>query len=190
MMILMKIIPIRIVPYTQTLGESCLVACFLMLLGVYRGLKFNSSLEQELCFEGLRQSKEYYIVGIAKSLYRKFNFPFLICADNKWFAKKIKGCLKEKNILVFHQKINPELIDTTLLEKGKMPIVCIDSYWIGTNYHAPHFIIIEKKLKKYAIIDPWFGRRRYLSREQFSKAIISLKTRRLKYCPLIIALQN
>ena len=178
----------KIIPYSQTLGEGCLAACFLMLLRTYRGIEFNSSLEQDLCFDGLKRCKEYYAVGIIQEISRRYKPRLSIYVDNRWFTNKLENQIREENVSFGQQKIHLSLIDN-LLARNEMPIVYIDGYWTGKNYHTPHFIIIGKKRKKYAIIDPWVGKTKYLSREQLAEAITSLRDH-LKYCPLIIVFNS
>lgn len=177
----------RLNPYKQSFTHSCLVACFLMLLYIRKGVRIEEKLEQEVYLEGTKRTNRLYVVGITKEISKRFKAEIEIFVDNKYFTEVLKEFFTgQKDISVYQQKITLNF----LLKLLKVtPLVChVDIYSLGERFHQSHFILLERiSGKKIVVIDPACGKRRYFSLMKLEEAIISFK-RHLKMCPLLFSL--
>lgn len=176
-----------IVPYKQSLGHSCLVACFLMVLKLQNNISFSEADEQRIALNGSKRIYPFYVVGVPMEIAKEYKKKICVVVDNRYFTKILQDAfLKEKNIRVLHKPITLGLIKN-LLEK--QPLIChIDDNILGDYSHASHFIVLEKATENTVfIVDPWSGERKRISNDTLVRAIRDLKTH-MKMCPLIFSI--
>ena len=174
----------KIIPYKQSLSQSCLVACFLMLLKGRYGIKFTSRDEEKITIRSMQRKYSFYVAGVPKEIAKAYKKKIKLTVDNKYFTKVVtKAIGDEKNIRTYHQKITMDYIKRIVKEN---PVIChVDDHYLGDYSHASHFVIIEKTTnKKIKIIDPWTGKRRVVSAKRIEDSITSLK-KHVKMCPLV-----
>ncbi len=172
--------------YKQSLSNSCLATCLLIVQREKYNTKFSANDEKKITLEGSSRKYPSYVAGIAKEFMKKYKRKLKIIADNKYFAKVLKKSIQDKRAKVENQKITLKCIESQL-KHG--PVIChIDDHFLGDYSHVSHFIVIEKmKAKKVLIIDPWHGKRKSISQEKLEKSILSLKSH-VKMCPLLFQL--
>lgn len=176
-----------IVPYKQTFTHSCLVADFLMLLKNKYNISFNEKDEEEILIKGMKRIYPFYVIGIPRAFFNKYNKKINIVVDNKYFTNfLIDGFNDKNNFNVYHNKITIRYIKELLKENS---VIChIDDNYLGDYSHASHFIILENSTdKRITIIDPMNGKRTFISDEKLEKSIQSLK-KHIKMCPLLFYL--
>ncbi len=174
--------------YKQSLTNSCLAACFLMLLQAQKGISFSEAEEQDLALRGSKRKYPFYVVGIPTEVALTYNTRIKIFVDNKFFTDVLqKAFAEQKNITVVHEPITEDLIRK---EVTKKPVIChIDTNALGDYSHASHFIILEKMTENMvSIIDPWTGEGKRISNKTLEQAIYDLKTQ-VKMCPLLLTLE-
>lgn len=177
----------QIIPYQQSLTDSCLVACFLMLLQAQKDITFTEKEEQHLALNGSKRKYPFYVVGIPYEVAVEYNAHITIFADNKYFTKVLEKSFGDtKNIEVKHQPVKVSLIQELL---QKQPLICyVDNNALGNYSHSPHFIVLEKATESFFhIVNPWTGKKKRISRETLEKGIRSLKTH-VKMCPLLFSI--
>ena len=142
--------------------------------------------EEEILILGGKRKHPFYLVGISVEINKRFKKKISVIADNKFFAGVLEKSFANKNFDVKQHKITTDYIKA-LVEKT--PVIChIDDNLLGDYSHASHFIVIEKATaKRFLIIDPWHGKRKWISERTLSDAISSLKDH-LKMCPLLFYL--
>ncbi len=176
-----------ILPYRQSLSHGCLAADFLMLLREQYGTKFSKKDEDQLLLKGMKRTYPFYVVGIPKEFFKRYQKKVNIVVDNKYFTNILIKSLKDGvNFNIYHQKITTSLIRELLNER---PLIChIDDHYLGDYSHASHFIILERATDtKILIIDPMTGKKSLISDKKLEDSILSLK-RHIKMCPLLFYL--
>jgi len=165
--------------FKQKTCEGCLPVCLLVLAGQ----KITLESELDLIIGGLKKSRESYALGIIEKFTSKYKRRATIWIDNKFFLKIIMAG-KNSPIKPAHKRI-----DLNFLNSLATPfILYLDSNILGTYYHSPHFVIVEKRLGgKFQIVDPWIGKRRWIEPSRLERGITSLRGY-LKFCPLVIKL--
>lgn len=155
-------------------------ACFLILIKK----KISLKAELKLLIGGFKRNRDTYSAGIIKEFVSKYNKKVKVYIHSKYFFKKLKW-LVGSNIQLEHNKISLELID-----KLEFPfILYIDDRILRRSAHWPHFVVVERKHKnRFVLIDPWDGKRKWLTEKKLMKAILSLKNH-LKFCPLLITVE-
>lgn len=171
----------RITPYRQTILESCLPVCLLLI----SGQRIFPEIEVLLLVDGLKSFREIYSLGILIAFTKKYKFFVEVKINNKFFWKYLNKSLYNNQIHLVHQPIKSAIPDQ------KFPyILYVDGYGLGMNTHSPHFVIIESQKDEYFnIIDSWIGKRRKIKREIIFQAIDSLK-KHLRICPLLITVKS
>lgn len=166
--------------HRQSTCEGCLPVCLLSLINE----KVTLESEIELLIGGFKRSRESYAQGIISEFAERYKNKLTITIHNKHYYKKLISFRKNPMITLIHKKI-----DMGLLKKLSTPFILnLDDRILRKSVHYPHFVIVERKLRRrYVLIDPWNGRRKWLSERKLYKGILSLKNY-LKFCPLIIKL--
>ena len=179
----------KIIPYKQSFSHSCLVACFFMLLQKQKDFNFDEKTEKEILIKGMRKIYPFYVVGIAKEVFNKFKTKITIIVDNKYFTNSLIKSFKDKRSFnIIHKKITIQLIKQLLKDKS---LIChLDNNYLGNYSHCSHFVVLEKATdKKILLIDPFSGKKRFISDKKLEQAILSLKNH-VKMCPLLYYLFN
>ena len=184
-----KIMPNKIIPYKQFFSHSCLAACFFMLLQKQKDFNFDEKIEKEILINGMKRIYPFYAVGVPKEIFNKFKTKITIIVDNKYFTNSLIKSFKDKrNFNIVHKKITIQLIKELLKDK---PLIChLDNNYLGDYSQCSHFLVLEKAThKKILLIDPFSGKKRFISVKKLEQAILSLKNH-VKMCPLLYCLFN
>jgi len=175
-----------VVPYKQSLSHGCLVACFLMILKQKYGIEYSPKDEEQILLKGMRRTYPFYVVGVPNEVFNHFGKKITILVDNKYFTNVLQKSFNDKNLTIQHHKINVDLIRKILL---RAPVIChVDDHQLGDYSHASHFVVIEKATeKKFLIVDPMHGEKKWISEKTLGEAIQNLK-KHIKMCPLLFYL--
>lgn len=168
-------------PYEQTTGESCLPVCLLII-----GATVSQEVEMQLLIDGVKRHKESYALGIAEAFSDCFPYQVSMSIGNKGFCNYLKKLQRSRQVLLNYREITLELIDA-----AEVPyILYVDSHLFGSYVHAPHFIIVEKRRRsKYKIIDPWTGKKQWITKHLLVQSVNSLREY-LNYCPLLMRINQ
>lgn len=170
----------HIVPYQQSLSNSCLAASLLMV----SGKKVTPKLEESVCIRGSKRRYDLYVVGVPFEFCLQTRQKLSVYVDNRFFANLLaKQFAQNRLVSVTHRKVDLKLLRELSAER---PIVChIDDHFLGDYSHCSHFVVVEKISKSMAtLIDPYYGKRSRISCKTLVRAIASLK-QHIRMCPLI-----
>lgn len=166
--------------YKQKTCEGCLPVCLLTLIGS----KVIQKAELNLLVGGYKRVRESYALGIALEFVSSYKKKLIILISNREYHKKLSKLNKSQRVQLTFKEINLKLINTT----NPPYILYLDNYVLARDIHYPHFVIVERRQnKKFVLIDPWDGKRRWLTESKLLKGVLSLKNY-LKFCPLVIKL--
>lgn len=171
----------KIKSYKQKTCEGCLPALLLMLIGK----KDHLESELDLLMGGFRRNRENYAIGILHHFVSKYGKQAKVYVHNKYFFKKLQTLVTSSDIQLKHERINLQLMN-----KLQPPfILYLDDRILRKSIHYPHFVVVERQYNnKFVLIDPWDGRRKWLSEKKLMRAVLSLKNY-LKFCPLLITVK-
>lgn len=164
----------------QNTCEGCLPVCLLLLTNE----KITLKSELELLIEGFKRNRESYSLGIVREFAFRYDKILNVFVHTKYFFKKLGKINKSPRIQLIHKKIG-----LRFLKELQTPYVLyLDDRILRKSIHYPHFVIVERKQnKKFVLLDPWDGKRKWLTEGKLLKGVLSLKNY-LKFCPLVIKL--
>lgn len=180
--------PKRIRPYEQTLIDSCLTCCLLML-GKYHGKKVSPSkkLELNLLTAGLRFDKKNYDIGQLHETARRYRLDvdyFMESLDDFHYTRRLPF---SKRIIIHNRKIDLEFI-RKMLGKGPV-IIALDPYGLFDESHYAHYVLLTgRKGKFFSLLDPWTGEEKTADAAALGRGLRML--RRLGFGPVLMAKRN
>lgn len=177
----------KITPYLQVTSQSCLASCLLMLNKYYFKRDFCQFEDQLLTFEGLKRQRNYFLLGVLEVYSQAYQHKVTIYADNNYFSKVLNNGTSS-NLIITKKKPIRLLVEERIVYSKNPFILFIDLFYLKKGVHSPHYVIVEKYHKgRLVLVDPWFGRRFYWTKEKCIESIKSLKTH-LGFCPVVIEL--
>lgn len=180
--------PRRIRPYEQTLIDSCLTCCLLMMGRHYGKVRrITKQLELRLLTAGLRFDRKSYDTGQLHETARRYKIDldyFVEKLDEFHYARQLPF---SRRIVIHNRKIDPDFIRQML---GKGPaIISLDPFGLLDDSHYSHYVLLTgSKNGFFSIIDTWTGEEKALGRREISRGLRGL--RRLGFSPVLIAKRN
>lgn len=146
----------------------------------------TKTVEEEISLKGSNRKHLFDVTGIPIEVSKKFDKKITTFVDNQFFTKVLEKEFKKTKVSAKHEKITIKLIRKLT---GKNPIILhVDDHYLGDYSHVSHFVIVEKsKNNRFLIVDPWYGRKKWINQQTIENAIQSLK-KHIKMCPLIYTL--
>ena len=178
--------------YKQKHPETCLAKCMIIILEKIVKKKLPRDYEIKLLVDSFKYDRENISRGHIEKIVKNHSVQIDWFVDSKIFYNFTKRQKLSKRINLQHKKINLELIKNL-----KTPlIIYLDRYYLWQKkqnlyykYHWPHFLILEKAVKKgYKIIDPDDGKVKIIQKNNLLRTIMELKYR-LWLSPMIIQIR-
>lgn len=167
--------------YQQKSGQGCLPICLAMLAGISP----NQIYEQNMLSKGLFMYKQNYALGMAAAFVQEYGCPdikvrlrFIHPHYARRLALEFAGCNVEIDHIAFDELV--------WCPQRPPYIINVDMFELGWYEHQPHYIVVQSRTAKMAIIhDPWTGKSRRVTIAKLAEAIRSLRDY-IRVCPVII----
>lgn len=167
--------------YKQKYYHSCLVVSLLMAANL------GQDLEEKIYFNGEDRKYFCYIDSMLATFLKLTGKNIECIVDSKYLAENFKKSLAKFNdeIAIKAEAVTAERV--LQLVAVRPVVVHLDDNYLGDYSHCSHFVLVNSLRKdgRLEILDPWDGKRKFLTAEQLDRAFLSLKNH-IKMSPEII----
>ena len=167
----------------QNTAETCLSTCLMTLLD-HKSIEVKDTEEMNILITGLKMTRLDYALGQLKYVVEKYGVSIDAIIENKLFYNELSRLKHPSKLKLENKKINKKLIAN--ITSRTNPIVYIDRFYLGGDYHYPHFVIVTYwNNNKTRIFDPWIGGEMLVDTKRFIRAVQGLRNH-LKLSPKLI----
>lgn len=170
----------------QNTCETCLPTCLMVLLD-QKSMKVGDGEEMNILIEGLKMTRLDYAVGQLKYVVEEYGVSIDAFIENSLFYNELSKLKYPPELNLRNEKIDKRLI-ANMTDKTT-PIVYLDRFYIGGDYHYPHFIVVTSFGEdKTRLFDPWVGGEIVVDTQRFVRAVQGLRNN-LKLSPKLIIMK-
>lgn len=167
----------------QNTAETCLPICLMTLLD-HKSIEVKDTEEMNILINGLKMTRLDYALGQLKYVVEKYGVSMDAVIENTLFYNELSKLKHPSELKLENKKVDKKLI--TDITSRTNPIVYIDRFYLGGDYHYPHFVIVTSfNNNKTRIFDPWIGGEMLVNTKRFIRAVQGLRNH-LKLSPKLI----
>ncbi len=155
-----------------------------MTLLDHKSIKVKDTEEMNILINGLKITRLDYAFGQLKYVVEKYGVSIDAAIENTLFYNKLSKLKHPSGLKLENKKVDKKLIAD--ITSRTNPIVYIDRFYLGGDYHYPHFVVVTSfDNNKTRIFDPWIGGEMLVDTKRFIRAIEGLRNN-LKLSPKLI----